>query len=75
MDYSPEQQAILDRMGNAARAMRQAAVDHQATLVSTGNRMLDAVRDLVQAQRQSQETLQIFTEYTNAFSEFIDSLK
>ena len=75
MDYSPDQQAILDRMGKAARAMREAATEHDTTLKATGDRMLDAVRELAAAQRGSRETLQIFTEYTIAFAEFIDSLK
>jgi hypothetical protein len=75
MDYNPDQQAILERMGKATRAMRDAAVEHAATLATTGDRMLDAVRELAAAQRQSRETLQLFTEYTIAFAEFIDSLK
>jgi hypothetical protein len=88
MNYTPEQRAIIARMGNASRRIREARARHRnaQNLTTSGINdsivsMTNAVSALAQAvvalsvaTEQSNELEPLFEEHANAFHEFLDSL-
>jgi hypothetical protein len=87
MNYTPEQHAIIARMGNASRRIHEARARHRNAQNPTSGindsivSMTNAVSVLAQAAvalsvatEQSNELEPLFEEHANAFHEFLDSL-
>ena len=81
MTYTPEQLAIIARMGDASKRIRAARARHHDAHNATAAGMNDAVSALARAAtalavaiEQSNELHVLFEEHGDAFHEFLDSL-
>jgi hypothetical protein len=81
MDYTPEQRALITRMGELSRRMDETVQRHKREQVSVGQDMVDIGTRLVAAiermnvvSQQSDETMAIFLAHGDAFREFLDTL-
>ena len=74
MEYTNEQRDIIRRIGEVSAQMNLTATENTAALESSGDRMIDAIRELSEAMQQSRRTEQLFREWGDLFREFLDTL-
>jgi hypothetical protein len=74
MEYTPEQRDLIRRIGEVSAQMNSAASENTAALENSGDRLIDAARELSAAMRQTRRTEQLFTEWGDLFREFLDTL-
>jgi hypothetical protein len=74
MDYTPEQRAIIARIGDISARYHDTVRRHQVAQTEAGQRMLDAVSALTAVMERSNELTTLFLEHGDAFREFLDSL-
>jgi hypothetical protein len=75
--YSADQRAIIDRIGNISKRIRETAAAHRATHethVAIALDLAHALNNSAIALRQAEEMLILATEHGDAFREFIDTL-
>ena len=74
MEYTNEQRDIIRRICEVSAQMNLTATENMAALESSGDRMIDAIRELSEAMQQSRRTEQLFREWGDLFREFLDTL-
>jgi len=73
-NYTPEQRAIIARMGDISARYHETVRRHQVAQLETGQKMLDAVSALTAAIDRSNELTTLFLQHGDAFREFLDTL-
>jgi alkylated DNA nucleotide flippase Atl1 len=71
---TPEQRAIVVRMGDLARQYDEALRHHERDQAEATQRVVNAVLELQHAIDRGRQMQAIFTQYGNAFAEFVDTL-
>jgi hypothetical protein len=74
MDHTPEQRAIITRMGEVSARSRAVLERHRATQVEAGRTLIGAAVALAVAIEHSNELAPLFQEHDDLFREFLDSL-
>lgn len=74
MDYTPEQRAIIVRMGEISAQIEATVARHRETQIAAGGSMVDAVAALTAAIDRSNELMPLFLQHGDAFREFLDTL-
>jgi hypothetical protein len=74
MIYSPEQLAIIRRMGEISMRIRDAAAAHRAAQAEEASHLIDAVAALRRAIERGEEMGRLTAEHGDAFREFLDTL-
>jgi len=74
MEYTEEQHALIQRMGEVSARMDQLMAEHRAAHAVAGQNLIDAVTALTTAIRQSNEIGFLFTQHGDLFREFLDTL-
>jgi hypothetical protein len=74
MNYTPEQRAIIARIGNISARYYAIAEQHRLAQIAAGRATLDAISALTAAIDRSNELAPLFLEHGDAFREFLDTL-
>jgi hypothetical protein len=74
MDYTPEQRALIARMGEVSRRYHAAMERHRQSQLTVGRTLVEAVAALTVAMEHSNELTPLFQEHGDLFREFLDSL-
>jgi len=74
LNYSAEQLAIIARMGELSRRIRDAGAAHDRAQIEEGEHLIDAITALRNAMNRSVEMNRLTAEHGDAFREFLDTL-
>jgi hypothetical protein len=74
MDYTPEQRAIIARIGDISARYHAIVEEHRRAQIAAGGAMLDAISALTAAIDRSNELAPLFLAHGDAFREFLDTL-
>ena len=74
VNYTPEQRAIIARMGDVSARYHATVVRHRDAQLRAGQTMIDAVAALTAVMERSNELTTLFLEHGDAFREFLDTL-
>lgn len=74
MEYSPEQRAIIARMGELSQQMREVRAAQDAISVNQGQNLIQAATALTEMMRLNGELTALAERHGDAFREFLDTL-
>lgn len=74
MEYTPEQRAIIQRIGDVNKRLDEAMVRSREAHATAGHDLLDAVRALTDAIDRSTEITALCLQHGDLFREFLDTL-
>jgi len=74
MNYTPEQRAIIQRIGEISARFDATVASHREAQVAAGRNLIDAVAALTTAIERSNELMPLFLQHGDAFREFLDTL-
>ena len=74
MDYTPEQRAIITRIGEVSTRYHTMLERHRTAQVQAGQTLVEAAVAVAVAIERSNELAPLFREHGDLFREFLDSL-
>ena len=74
MQYTEEQRAIIQRIGDISAEMDATVTRHREAQIAAGRNMVDAMTALAAAIDRSNELWPLFQRHGDAFREFLDTL-
>jgi hypothetical protein len=73
-DYTPEQRALRARLGDISKRIRATVAEQDESHIVAATGITGAAQALAAAIERSNRISPLFTEYVDAFNEFVDSL-
>jgi hypothetical protein len=74
MTYTPEQRALIQRIGEISQRFNETLRRQQEAQLAEGQHLIDAVTALTAAMNRSRELMPLFQQHGDAFREFLDTL-
>jgi hypothetical protein len=74
MDYTPQQRAIITRIGEISAQLDATLIRHHANQAAAGRSMIDAVTALTDAINRAAEIGELTQRHGDLWREFLDTL-
>jgi hypothetical protein len=74
MNYSDEQRALIERLGEVSTAVHATYARQHAAHLVAGENVIDAITALRRAMEESRELIELHQRYGDLWREFLDTL-